>query len=125
MPRNKREPWLDWDNSLAEVAEIEEKRRKVRAQQPKYSYFWGFFWLLGFGVIGAHRMYLGNFKSGFLIATFWAFFGLFSLLAFDHFSPINLRKLDIVYGTFLCLFLLYEAFFILARTFELNEEASK
>ena len=125
MARKKREPWLDWDNSLAEVAIIKERRRKKRALKPKYSYFWAFFWLLGFGVLGVHRMYLGQFVKGIIIAVLWAFFGLFSLAADSNLSDSGLNKLDIIYGTFLCLFLLHEAFFILGRTFDLNEETNK
>jgi hypothetical protein len=76
MPRNRREPWLDWNNSLAEVKEIKRKRNRNKSIK---SLFWARFWL----VLG-----LGFFSNLYLRRSLPAFLWLLILFVYSLFSSV-------------------------------------
>lgn len=73
----RKKPWLNYKGALNEAEEIERLRELERnklSYSNKLSYRWALFWLICYGLIGAHKFYIGEKKAG-----FW-FVGIFILI---------------------------------------------
>lgn len=90
-----REPWLDWDNSLAEVEEIKRNRKN---NKPTKSLFWARFWLvLGLGFFS--NLYLRRALPAFLWLLVLFAYNIFSVSIFEFtnkVTPIDLFLLQLI-----------------------------